>query len=96
MDKLQQQQQQKQQQTPARSNSLPFIDDTTPASALRYVMPIQRAETIAQINLKRTRTISAAKERRINLEDAKNHWINDQLMKRQDEFVTWEKTTYVK
>lgn len=89
MDKLQQQQE---KQTPTRSNSLPFIDDT-PASALRYVMPIQRAETIAQINLKRTRTISAARERGINLEDAKNHWINDQLMKKQDEFVTWEKTT---
>lgn len=81
-----------QHEKPARSNSLPINDDT-PASALRYVLPIQRAETIAQINLKRTRTISAVKERGVSLEDAKDHWINDQLMKREDEFVTWEMTT---
>ena len=83
---------QKHDNKPVRANSLPVTDDT-PASALRYVMPIQRAETIAQINLKRTRTISAARERDINIEDAKDHWINDQLMKKEQEFVNWEKAT---
>lgn len=82
----------KRHEKPVRSNSLPLNDDN-PASTLKYVLPIQRAETLSQINLKRTRTISAAKERGVSLEGAKDHWINDQLMKREDEFVTWEKTT---
>lgn len=77
--------------TPVRANSLPTVDDN-PASALRFVLPIQRAETIANITLKRARTVNVARERKIRLEDAKRHWINDQLMKRQDEFVTWQKT----
>lgn len=76
---------------PVRSNSLP-IDDENPTSALRYVLPLQRAETIAKINLKRTRTVNVARERKIKLEDAKKHWINNQLMNREDEFVNWQKT----
>lgn len=79
---------------PIRSNSLPATDDLTSSpSALRYVLPIQRAETIAKINLKRTRTVNAPKERKITFEAAKDHWINAQLMKKEDEFVQWQKTT---
>ncbi|KAI8334874.1 Endonuclease/exonuclease/phosphatase [Blakeslea trispora] len=75
---------------PLRSNSLP--DENSP-SALRYVLPLQRAETIAKINLKRTRTINAPKEKKIAFEKAKDHWINAQLMKREDDFVQWQDTT---
>lgn len=81
----------KNEKKPVRSNSLP-IDDENPTSALRYVLPLQRAETIAKINLKRTRTVNVARERKIKLEDAKKHWINNQLMNREDEFVNWQKT----
>lgn len=90
---LQAKEQQQSKNPISRSNSSPALDDNSPASALRYVLPIQRAETIAKINLKRTRTVSVAKERKITMEDAKDHWINDQLMKKEDEFVNWEKTT---
>lgn len=78
---------------PARANSLPVSDDLGDSS-LRYVLPLQRAETIAKINLKRTRTVNEPKERRITFEAAKDHWINAQLMKREDEFVRWQKTKY--
>lgn len=79
---------------PTRSNSLPNTDDESNSpSALRYVLPIQRAETIAKINLKRTRTVNAPRERKITFESAKDHWINAQLMKKEDEFVQWQKTT---
>ncbi|CEG64842.1 hypothetical protein RMATCC62417_01751 [Rhizopus microsporus] len=75
-----------------RSNSLPLRDG--PDSALKYVLPLQRAETIEKINMKRTRSIlSTTKERRITLKDAKDHWINSQLMKKENEFVHWEKAT---
>ncbi|OBZ82545.1 Type II inositol 1,4,5-trisphosphate 5-phosphatase [Choanephora cucurbitarum] len=74
---------------PTRSNSVP--NDSS--SALRYVLPLQRAETIAKINLKRTRTITAPKERKIAFEKAKDHWINAQLMKRENDFVQWQRTT---
>ncbi|KAI9486626.1 MAG: Endonuclease/exonuclease/phosphatase [Benjaminiella poitrasii] len=84
---------QEKQKKPVRSNSVPVRDDTyDPANTLRYVLPIQRAETIAKINLKRTRTINAPKARKITFEDAKNHWINAQLIKKEDEFVNWQKT----
>ncbi|KAI8092448.1 Endonuclease/exonuclease/phosphatase [Gilbertella persicaria] len=77
-----------------RSNSLPITDDlNNPASSIRYVLPLQRAETIAKINLKRTRTVNAPKEKKITFEKAKDHWINAQLMKREDEFVQWQKAT---
>lgn len=76
-----------------RSSSSPALDDDASPSALRYVLPIQRAETIAKINLKRTRTVNVARERRITMEDAKDHWINDKLMKKEDEFVNWQKST---
>ncbi|KAG2235121.1 hypothetical protein INT48_006502 [Thamnidium elegans] len=82
----------KNEKRPIRANSLP-IDDENPTSALRYVLPLQRAETIAKINLKRTRTVNVARERKIKLEDAKKHWINNQLMNREDEFVKWQKTS---
>ncbi|KAI8050060.1 hypothetical protein BDF21DRAFT_183158 [Thamnidium elegans] len=84
----------KNEKRPIRANSLP-IDDENPTSALRYVLPLQRAETIAKINLKRTRTVNVARERKIKLEDAKKHWINNQLMNREDEFVKWQKTRYL-
>ncbi|KAG2196876.1 hypothetical protein INT46_006055 [Mucor plumbeus] len=76
---------------PSRANSLPATDDLG-ASCIRYVLPLQRAETIAKINLKRTRTVKAPKERKITFEAAKDHWINAQLMKKEDEFVNWQKT----
>ncbi|KAI8638811.1 hypothetical protein BD408DRAFT_11558 [Parasitella parasitica] len=75
---------------PSRANSLPTIDDLG-ASSLRYVLPLQRADTIAKINLKRTRTVNAPKECRITFEAAKHHWINAQLMNKEDEFVNWHK-----
>lgn len=76
---------------PPRANSLPTTDDLG-ASSLRYVLPLQRAETIAKINLKRTRTVREPRERGITFEAAKDHWINAQLMKKEDEFVNWQKT----
>ncbi|KAI8973493.1 Endonuclease/exonuclease/phosphatase [Mycotypha africana] len=73
-----------------RSNSTPTIAGDK--SALRYVMPIERSETLAKINLKRTRTVAAPKSPKITFEAAKDHWINAQLMKRENDFVDWQKT----
>ncbi|CAO3658084.1 unnamed protein product [Rhizopus stolonifer] len=73
----------------SRYNTFP----TNEQSALRYVLPLKREDTIAKINLKRTRTVMTAKEKNITLREAKDHWINSQLMKREQEFVHLEKTT---
>lgn len=75
-----------------RSNSLPISEEAN--SALKYVLPLKREDTIEKIQLKRTRTVATTRERKITLKDAKDHWINSQLMKKEDEFVHWEKTSY--
>ncbi|KAG1103661.1 hypothetical protein G6F39_001752 [Rhizopus arrhizus] len=74
-----------------RSNSLPISEEAN--SALKYVLPLKREDTIEKIQLKRTRTVATTRERKITLKDAKDHWINSQLMKKEDEFVHWEKTS---
>lgn len=80
------------ERAPVRTNSLPNVD-RNPVSAVRYVLPVQRAETINKINLRRTKTIVAPKSIQIHADNAKSHWINNQLMKRQDEFVEWKQPT---
>ncbi|KAI8983782.1 hypothetical protein BDB01DRAFT_114973 [Pilobolus umbonatus] len=60
---------------------------------LRYVMPLQRAETINKINLRRNRTTITPKEPLISLDTARDHWINKQMMKKEDDFVEWKETT---
>jgi hypothetical protein len=62
-------------------------------SALRYVLPLQRQDTMAKINLKRTRTVVTRNERILTLEAAKQHYLNAQLKEREDEFVDWKKIT---
>jgi hypothetical protein len=58
---------------------------------LRRVLPLQRQETIENINLKRTRTVNAVKQRSLTLDGAKEHYLNAQLKKKENEFVEWEK-----
>ncbi|KAI9259045.1 hypothetical protein BY458DRAFT_278408 [Sporodiniella umbellata] len=76
--------------SPVRSNTAPVEEIS---NALRYVMPLQREDTLAKIQLKRTRTLPASRERKMTLREAKDHWVNAQLMGREDEFVTWEPVT---
>lgn len=80
--------------TTTKSYSLPVTTHVTNStSTLRYVLPIERAETLASINLKRSRSVAKPKQRLINYKAAKDHYINAQLMKKEGSFVSWEKAT---
>ncbi|KAI9023870.1 hypothetical protein CLU79DRAFT_121763 [Phycomyces nitens] len=72
---------------PMRSNTLPLKAE----SSIPYVLPIQRQDTMAILNLKRTATTISKKVRNISTSRAKEHWIYARLMDQEDEFVTWKK-----
>jgi hypothetical protein len=60
-------------------------------TAISHVLPLQRAQTIANIQLRRTMTTaSALKKRSVESNNAKNHWINARLQDQEDSFVNWE------
>ena len=65
-------------------------------SALSYVLPAQRTDSVKFVKLRRAGTRAASKI--VNNNDntstiaAKQHWVNARLMDREDEFVNWENT----
>ncbi|KAI8339909.1 Endonuclease/exonuclease/phosphatase [Chlamydoabsidia padenii] len=60
-------------------------------SAISHVLPLQRAQTIANIQLRRTMTAaSTVKKRMIESNNAKKHWVNARLQDQEDSFVNWE------
>lgn len=58
-------------------------------SALPYVLPLERQESIALLNLRRAGSVMTKKFREISLRGAKKHWVNARLKDQEDKFVTW-------
>ncbi|KAG0165854.1 hypothetical protein DFQ30_007914 [Apophysomyces sp. BC1015] len=59
-------------------------------SAIPYVLPVQRQDTMALINLRRAGSVLTKKMREITLTGAKKHWVNARLKDQEDKFVTWD------
>ncbi|KAF7729407.1 hypothetical protein EC973_004386 [Apophysomyces ossiformis] len=58
-------------------------------SAIPYVLPIQRQDTMALINLRRAGSVLTRKMKELTLTGAKKHWVNARLKDQEDKFVSW-------